>query len=269
MYRLVCSLPDWREESHLLERRSSMRDSIVSVLFLAAACGTPAAPANEPIDKHAGGGEPPGPSPTLTYTPEDVDASLKGSGLPAVADDGSRVVFRYDAPADGIQTYEALRVKDGADGVVHELKLLSDEFEAAEEPREVTQARIDEANEYLRETNETLRWRPMRALAVREEEEAESGERYVATGDDGVQVEYVEPKLTITVGGKVVLERNMPGWSEPNTPMCDDCEEQCSNPAFLGGAYIDTEREVALIVVQYYGTDSCWEPADRPFVVSW
>ena len=52
--------------------------------------------------------------------------------------------------------------------------------------------------------------------------------------------------------------------------MCDQCNgEICHNPAFLDSAYLDAGRKTALLIVQYDGTDTCWEPAAQEHVIAW
>jgi hypothetical protein len=210
---------------------------------------------------------PAGPAPRLTIN----QSTFETSRLPAVSADGAAVLI-------GIQNHDGgrghpnyrfeLRGRDDAKLAGHTV-LTVDEAESmidAGGPTPKLEERIAAANRWLAEQHAARRFVPLDKLEVQPGEKIASSFR--ATGG-GVTVEWRGSRLTIAQGGKPLLER-----ATPPTWLAKDRERPgglgpCHNPAFLDGAAVSLEHKIALIVVGYGGTDTCWEPEDQHHVVAW
>jgi len=213
---------------------------------------------------------PAGPAPRLTLEAT-ASPTFEASRLPAVSADGAAVLL-------GIQDHDGGRgnpnyrfeLRDRNDAKLAEHTVLTANeadsmYDAAGPSVELAQ-RVDAANRWLTEQHAARRFVPLTKLEVLPGEEIASSFR--ATGG-GVTVEWRQNRLTIAQGGKLVLERATPqAWlAKPRTVPGGDLT--CENPAFLDGAAVSLEHKLALIVVGYGGTDTCWEPEDQHHVVAW
>jgi hypothetical protein len=126
--------------------------------------------------------------------------------------------------------------------------------------------RVAAANRWLAEQHAARRFVSLARLEVLPGEEIASSFR--ATGG-GVTVEWRESRLTIAQGTQPILERaTPPTWLAKDRPGPAELGP-CHNPAFLSAAAVSLEHKVALIVVGYGGTDTCWEPEAQHHVVAW
>ena len=132
------------------------------LLLTLAACG---GSTKSTIGNVAGAGGPPGPAPTVAWSggaPADGDGSFATTGLPAVADDGSRVLYDWQQ-GDGGRGYPNLRLVtvDRADQVIDTRVVL--DVEAVEGTSVVETA---SHNQFLADSNQKLRWRRLTAADV-------------------------------------------------------------------------------------------------------
>ena len=253
----------------------TMRPLPVLLLSLAA-CGGPVKPVA--LGNVAGHGGAPGPAPTIAWSggaPTDY-GEFKTTGMPAVADDGSRalIAWRQD---DGGRGYPNLRLQvvDRADQVVDARVVLdADQVEAMAEASTVE---VAAHNQYLADSNGALRWRPLAAAPVEAdaaggvEADAYGGSAWVsALGDVTVRFD-ITAHLVIAQGGKVVVDQVMTAWLAKDHLMYEGAgaDEVCSNPIYLDTVHADGGRRLAVIGVEYHGNDSCWEPTGQFHVVAW
>lgn len=242
----------------------------LSLLLLSlAACG---GSSKSTIGNIAGAGGPPGPAPTVAWSggaPADGDGSFATTGLPAVADDGSRVLYDWQQ-GDGGRGYPNLRLVtvDRADQVIDTRVVL--DVEAVEGTSVVETA---SHNQFLADSNQKLRWRPLPAAPVEGEPAGDDmfPSRHTSTLGPLTVALDDEAHLVITSDGKVVVDKVMSGWLVANRPMYEGAaeDEMCSNPIYLGSVHADPARHVVLIGVEYRGNDSCWEPTGQLHAVTW
>ncbi len=252
-----------------------MRTLPLLLLSLAACGGTPT-PGS--LGNVAGAGGPPGPAPTIAWSggvPME-GGDFRSTGLPAVSDDGSRVLYAWQM-GDGGRGFPNLRivVADRADKALDtRIVLDADAVEAKTDPLDVTAD-----NRYLADSNAAHRWRPLTAGELvpvgSEDEDPDSGAMYPTVwagkaGDITVRFDG-DAHLVIEQGGKTVVDRVMKDWLVLDRPMYEGAaaDEICSNPIFLSTLAVDGARRIALVGVDYHGTDTCWEPSGEYHVVAW
>ena len=247
-----------------------MRSSVLAALVLAAACGSRS---TAPVGNR-GTSTPAGDAPAVTATTDgegDFALQFHATGLPAVTDDGKSVALAHQGE-DGARGAPNLTVieKDRADKVVRELVVqTADGGEALLDdaaPAPPTE-RLAEANRYLTETHARRRLFPLTAMTLDRSREADFGHgSTLAASGDGVDVAWDEGQLKVTAGGRVVVDLATQGWTvEPTTS--DGIE--CSNPSFLGEAWVDAARKLVVVRIAYTGNDTCWEPDSQLHVVAW
>jgi hypothetical protein len=218
-------------------------------------------------------GEPAGAPPTLTWTggaPTD-GGTFDVSGLPAVSDDGGRVLVARQV-SDGGRGYPnlALITRDRTDKTVEERVVLdAEKVDGMNDPIDVTAD-----NQYLATSHAAARWRPLTAAAVQAAGggtdlmdasawTSQAGEVSLRFDDAG--------HLVVEHGGKTVVDDVMADWLVKPYPMYEGAgtDEMCGNPVFLAGAFVDAHRRLAVLQVDFRGTDSCWEPGVEYHVVAW
>lgn len=241
--------------------------SLTALAIAAAGCRSPGPAA--PIEGRSGSTSPPGPVPTLTWNPSNY--SFDAQHVPAVSGDGARVLVGIADPdgGRGNPNYR-FELRDRKNGKVGERILLTTEeaekMITEDGQSELLQERVRTANLWLAEQHAALKLSPLPRLEVQRAEEAMSDFR--ATGD-GVVVEWKPSQLTIAKDGKPLAQLATPNdWLAKDRPM-DGIEGGCHNPAFLGGVAISIVHSLALVTVQYGGTDTCWEPNPVHNVVQW
>jgi hypothetical protein len=72
---------------------------------------------------------------------------------------------------------------------------------------------------------------------------------------EGLKISYQEPRVQIWSEGKKVLDRGYPAWRMRQ----EGCRR--SSPAWLSSAFISRAHGVALLKLQFCGSDACEEPA--------
>jgi hypothetical protein len=240
--------------------------TLLSMLLLFAAGGCyRSSPA--PVKGRPAPTAPAGPAPRLT-----VDQStFEASRLPAVSADGAAVLI-------GIQDHDGGRgnpnyrfeLRDRSDAKLAGHTVLTvDEAESmvdADGPSAKLHERIAAANRWLAEQHAARRFVPLARLEVLPGEELASSFR--ATGG-GVTVEWRGNRLTIAQAGKPLLERATPPTWLAKARERPAGYPTCHNPAFLAATSVSLEHKVALIVIGYGGTDTCWEPESQRHVVAW
>lgn len=237
------------------------------LLVLAAAAGGCYRSPGTPLEGTAPPTAPAGPAPRLAW----VDNGFDASGLPAASAGGDAVLLGIQ-DADGARGNPNLRfeVRDRRDAKrsVH-VVLAADEADAMFDAGGKTAAldeRIAAANRWLAEQHGLLRSVPLQRLEVEPGEEIASSFR--ATGG-GVTLEWRPSRLVIAHAGRPLLDRETPAaWIPKDRPMAGGTET-CHNPAFLGGAAVSVEHRIAVLTIQYGGTDTCWEPDAAHHVVAW
>jgi CheY-like chemotaxis protein len=162
---------------------------------------------------------------------------------------------------DGFAVMEALRAMSPADRFLPDVVLTADDTDQLT-PAQI-QDRLRAATAWLRERHTAKHLVPMTALTM-------SKPTGVPAVGAGVAVRWSPNQLVIERQGGSPITRATPAtWLAPDRPMCRNCTEVCHNDAFLGAAFIDVERTLALILVSYHGSDTCWEPSSQAHAVVW
>jgi hypothetical protein len=238
-----------------MTRATPMR--LVLVLAIAA-CRAPAPPP-PPLTGHAPPGEPASPEPTVAWVKRDVVTTR----LPAIAGDGSSVIIAH-RDNDGGRGNPNLTLieKDRSDRVVKKLVVLSADDADQLAPAEIAE-RFARAETWLRERHAAKRLVAMTQLTM-------AKPTGVPAVGPGVALRWSPNQLVIERQGAPPITRTTPtSWLAPDYPMCRTCTEVCHNDAFLGAGHIDLERSLAIVVIAYHGTDTCWEPSSQEHAVAW
>jgi hypothetical protein len=221
----------------------------IGALVMMAACGGGTA---APVHVDNATSAPAGPAPTIAWAATDggdFDGDFEISGLPAISADGTLIVYAHQGE-DGARGEPNLTivVKDTADAVVHREVVL----EYADQFAPPSPDAIAAANRYLA----AQAWTPIQPA-------------HVVASDPYAGVPFSD-SASATLGGRTVrfAASEHPAWAVPDAPMYPGAAEMCSNPAYLGGAWIAPDRGVALVLISYLGNDSCWEPDSEEHVVS-
>jgi hypothetical protein len=231
---------------------------IAALAIAIAACSSPSPPP-PPLTGHAAPDAPTSPEPTVAWVKRDIATT----GLPAIAADGSSVVVAHRDNDGGRGNPNLTLVeKDRNDRTLKSHVVLT-----ADDTDQLTSAQIEDrlraATAWLRERHAARHLVPMTALTM-------SKPMGVPAVGAGVAVRWSPNQLVIERQGGSPITRATPAtWLAPDHPMCRNCTEVCHNDAFLGAAYIDLERTLALIVVSYQGSDTCWEPSSQAHAVVW
>jgi hypothetical protein len=247
--------------------RGSSLPSLPSLLLVAAATAGCYRSPGVPVDHRAPLAAPAGPAPRLAW----ADHGFEASRLPAVSADGAAILIgiRDDDGGRGNPNYR-LELRDRRDAkLAGQLVLAADEADAmidADGKTAELDRRIAAANRWLEQQHAARGFVPLRPLEVEPGEEIASSFR--ATGG-GVTVEWRPSRLTIAHGGQMLVDRATPTtWLVQDRPRPGDLPA-CHNPAYLGAAAVSLPHKVALLRIDYGGTDTCWEPNDQRHVVAW
>jgi hypothetical protein len=254
-----------REDGGAVTRPPPQRLGIALALALGlavglaiAACSSPPPPP-PPLTGHAAPDAPTSPEPTVAWVKRDIATT----GLPAIAADGSSVVIAHrDNDGGRGNPNLALIEKDRNDRTLKSHVVLTADDTDQLTPAQI-QDRLHAATAWLRERHAAKHLVPMTALTM-------SKPMGVPAVGAGVAVRWSPNQLVIErQGGSPITRATPTTWLAPDHPMCRNCTEVCHNDAFLGAAYIDVERTLALIVVSYHGSDTCWEPSSQAHAVVW
>jgi hypothetical protein len=237
-----------------------------SLLILATTVGCYRSSGTPPLEGSAG--PPAGPAPRLSVE----ESIFETSRLPAVTADGAAVLLGiqdHDG-ARGFLNYRfELRDRGGAKLAEHVVLTTEEAYAMDESSGEVPllQRRIADANRWLEQQHAQRRFTPLTPLEVEPGEEIASSFR--ATGPGGVLLEWRQNRLKLTQAQRPLLDR-----ATPETWLAQDRERPgghgaCHNPAFLSQAAVSLSHKLALVVVGFGGTDTCWEPEPGYHVVAW
>lgn len=223
-----------------------------------AACAAPPPP--PPLSGHATAPPPTGPEPTVRWAGRDVQIT----GLPAISADGATLVIAHRDNDSGRGNPNLTLVeKDRKDRVVSRLVVLT-----ANEADQLDAAQIDErfarAARWLHDRRVARSLVAMTPLVLGKPAGAASSPA------GGLTLRWTPNWLVIEREPAASVVRATPAtWLAPDHPMCHNCTEICHNEAFLGGGYVDLKRSIAIVVVAFRGTDTCWEPSSEHHVVAW
>ena len=223
---------------------------------------------------HAAGNDPPDPEPlpdVSTVVDEKADGDprveleqqLEGSvavvakGMPAVSDDGKRVVIAVIADDGRGEPNLSVQIRDvSSDALIARYPVLDPR--AAFTP--AIGARIARANAKLEGTS----WTRMSKPVVPELKGCdEPGPRKARVAALSVEIEGA--RLTVDVGGAAKLVRNISWWVAPPRQYAPG--HRCESAAYLASARVGGDGRVLLLHVGYCGFDTCWEPESGWHVV--
>jgi len=239
-------------------------------LVLFAACsGPPLAPAIE-------GTAPPIAAPTMPPpSVRWIDNGFDEVGLPAVARDGALVVYgKIDGDGGRGNPNLTIVTADRKDAIASQLIVLGvDEVDTMFDAAGMTapmRTRISDANRMLARLHTTHDLVPLAVASVPERQLAsEDPPAPSSPREDVVSVRWTGPQLEIVRGSRRIATPPLPAAKVVERPLCATCTDTCSNAPFLGAAWVDEARKVALVRIDYTGTDTCWEPNAELHVVSW
>jgi hypothetical protein len=192
-------------------------------------------------------------------------------GLPAIADDGSRIVaaFRESDGDRGLPNL-TLVIKDRSDKHIDIDVVLSvaeaDKFlDDADGKNPALDARVNAANQWLHDHHVVSRFVPLAPLTP--DPEPIPADRTRATGDNLV-VEWTQTHLRITDRGDALVDIDTPKSWLPEQPKVG--ANACMRSAYLGGAAVDRMRKLALVTISYTAdSDFCLAPSDQHHVITW
>lgn len=229
-----------------------MRIALVAL----AACGAPSAPriANAPT-------APASPAPRIARGPQ----GLTALDLPAVADDGSRVILAvHEDDGDRGLPNLTLVVRDHRNRDLERHVVLSRAeadtmLDDAEGHNPRLDARVRLANAWLADHHAALALVPMRVLVP--EPTPTPAERTRATGD-GVTIAWRANRVVITGGASEIAAGSL-----PVTVRRDD---GCARTAYLAAAAIDRARQIAVVTIDATADgDLCAPTSATHYIVTW
>lgn len=249
---------------------------VLGSLLLTAACGGASHPTA--IGNGAAGGGPVGPAPTVTWQADDGTdwgGDFAVSGTPALAADGGSVLIARQGE-DGARGAPnlALEVRGRDDRATATRVVLTADQAVGDESQEPVPPKpdVDGANAWLAAQHAKAGFAPIAVAEVTADGEGflDSSQWRVAAGAIALSFD-ASAHLVVTDGGKAVVDRTMDGWLvKPYAPYDGaSADEFCDNPIALREAYVDAAHRIAVLLVAYRGTDTCWEPDSEYHVVAW
>lgn len=189
------------------------------------------------------------------------------TGLPAVSADGAVVLLPLEEVVAGPHAPNLTLVEKGRDDHEvgrHVVMTVAEATGETAAPKD-----LPGANHWLAAEHQTHDWRALTAFPEPERSDDEGSPDHAAQGD--VAVQWTEGHLTVTAGGKTVVDGKHDDWLvKPYKMACgDDCDDMCSNPSMLGGVAGDLAHRLLVVTIAYHGTDTCWEPSPQLHVVTW
>ena len=183
--------------------------------------------------------------------------------LPAINSDGTLIAIGY-RPPDGDRGFPGLKVfvhrVDGG-ARVETFEVLDPDAFYQDGMTEVTPGfiaalakRVATVNKYLA----AAQWRTMKQL-----EDPDIGNRYTDSPTrtarlGAIEVSYTSPRLTIKRDGKILIDKEEPGWQIPDSPR-DECTWEDS----LSGVFIDPESNALLVQINYWEGHHCGSEDDQ------
>ncbi len=247
---------------------------VLGLTLLAAACGS--STRSTAIGNAASAG-PVGPAPTIGWQTSDGDwgGDFTVSGAPAIAADGASVLIASQGE-DGARGAPnlTLEVRGRDDRAIATRVVLTADQAVGDESQEPVPPKPDiaGANTWLAAQHAQAGFAPLAVAEVKAEGEDDftAGSWTAASGAVAVRFD-ASARLVITVDGAPVVDRAMDAWETKPYPMYAGAgpDEQCTNPIALREAYLDATHRVAVLMVSYRGTDTCWEPDSQYHVVAW
>lgn len=251
-----------------------MRTALVALLTLSA-CWSKSSSSTTPSNTAATTGAPGGPVPIVAFG----TSRFATPHLPAVSQDGSRVLLAIQ-DHDGGRGFPNLRleVRDRDDKILATHVVLSveqaDGYLQEPEVQDKIKPRLAQANAWLAEQHRALAFIPLTMMTVDRPSESDSAlpqerlaQQRTARGADH-SLAWDGTSVNISDASTKLLERKTPGaWLAESHDMGDGFV--CHNPAYVEGASIDPAHRVAVLVVGYTGTDTCWEPNFQHHVIAW
>ena len=249
---------------------------VLGSLVLAAACGGSSRSAAIGNGGTAVG--PVGPAPTIGWTADDGTdwgGDFTVTGMPALAADGGSVLIAMTGE-DGARGAPnlALEVRGRDDRATATRVVLTADQAVGDEAQEPQPPHpdIDGANAWIAAQHARAGFAPLTEATV-----TQDGDGFLDSSQWQVEVGAIARRfdasanLVVTDGGKPVVERSMDAWLvKPYAPY-DGAgpDEQCDNPIALRAAYVDPAHRVAVLLVAYRGTNTCWKPDSQYHVVAW
>jgi hypothetical protein len=198
------------------------------------------------------------------WPPKELDALFAMSEVMTTAD-GAFVLERVadDTGARGDATL-GFELHDRKDHLIGKRIMVLALDEAPDDP--TRPARIAEAGSLIASHD----FIAMTALS--RAEVSDDGEHYAEHeqyGDSGTTVEWRNDRLAISVVGRPLVDRKVPAsWYVPSY-FDKGADLTCSNPPYLGGAYVGpASAKLVVVEVAYRGNDTCWEPGPKLHVVA-
>lgn len=244
-----------------------MRAALV-VLVLAACWSSP-----PPVAPATSTTPPPAtlPAPSIAWDERHIVARL-----PAIASDGSIVVLGIEVP-DGARGNPNFRIEvRGRDDKLrssHDVLTVTDVESGAffdeTGPLAPLRDRVTSANAHLATLHETHRLVPLKKLTLEHDDGAPLASQTAHGGN--LVIAWNNDHVVITDergNGKTVL-LDLPAPASWLAPPRRSNTHACANPAFLDETWASPEHRLAVITVNYEGTDICWEPDAQLHVVTW
>jgi hypothetical protein len=234
---------------------------VAALVFIGCGAATPKAAVHAP---------PTSAPPTVIWTPSVEGESFASgeftwSGLPAVAADGSAVMVAVHEQSGGPDMPNLTLIEKGRDDAEVGKLVVMDATEGQDQAAKPKD--LPGANKWLRDRHQARDWRPLTDAFDRPEATDDGVPDTASKG--AIVVHWQEGHLTVTDGGKTVVDAKHPDWLVKPYKVVPDAEDMCENPSRLDGVLGDAAHHLLLVTIAYHGTDSCWEPAPTAHVVAW
>ena len=243
--------------------------AILGAVVLGACWSSPAPvpPAAEPA--------PPATAPAAAPTIVWDERHIAGRRLPAIASDGSVVVLGIEEPdgARGNPNYRIeVRGRDDRIQSTHEVLTVNDVDSGAffdhTGPLTPLRIRLDDGNAHLAKLHATHRLVPLKKLTLERDDDAPLSAQTAHGGN--LVVAWKNDRIIITdERGHATVLVDRPAPASWLAPPRRSATHACQNPAFLDETWVAPEHKLAVITVDYEGTDICWEPNAQVHVITW
>lgn len=212
------------------------------------------------------------PAPSILW----VDNQLVERRLPAIAADGSVVVLGIEKPdgARGNPNYRLeLRGRDDRVQWSHDV-LTVDEVDSGAffdetGPLAPLRDRIARANAELERLHATHRLEPLQELTLDNRENAPLVEQTAQGANLAIAWKADHVVITDERGDGKALLLDLPAPRSWLAAPSRSNTHACTNPAYIDESWAAPGHRLAVITVNYEGTDACWEPDSQLHVVVW